>query len=132
VFAEPAVAQNVGSIEGAKKEGKLVFYTTMDFPQNAELIRLFAEKYPFWNIGIHPLETETLIKRIQGEARSRLRTWDVLLAGGGLLHSLLEANLVLSYHSPERKALSEALKDSEGYWSGYAVNLYVLAYCVFR
>jgi iron(III) transport system substrate-binding protein len=50
------------------------------------------------------------------------------MAGGGILRPLLDANLVLTYHSPERAALSDALKDSEGYWSGYAVNLYALAY----
>jgi len=128
VFAGSSSAPNIKSLDDPKKETKLVFYITMEFPQNAELIRLFAEKYPFWNIEIHPLETETLVKRIQDEARSRVFTWDVLLGGGGSLQHVLEPNLVLSYHSPERKALSEELKDSEGYWSGYAVSPYVLAY----
>jgi iron(III) transport system substrate-binding protein len=128
VFAGSSFTQNLKSHEDAKKATKLVFYTTMEFPQNTELIRLFAEKYPFWNIEVHPLETETLVKRILDEARSRVFTWDVLLGGGGSLQHLLEANLLISFHSPERRALSEALRDSEGYWSGYAVSPYVLAY----
>jgi iron(III) transport system substrate-binding protein len=128
VFAGSSSAPGITSIDDTKKETKLVFYTTMEFPQNTELIRLFAEKYPLWNIEVHPLETETLVKRVQDEARARLPTWDVLLGGGGLLGPLLEANVVLSYHSPERKALSDALKDGEGYWAGYAVSPYVLAY----
>jgi len=40
----------------------------------------------------------------------------------------MEANLVASYHSPQREAVSEALNDSEGYWSGYYINPYVLGY----
>jgi iron(III) transport system substrate-binding protein len=127
IFASSS-SPNIKSLDEIKKETKLVLYTTMDFLQNADLIRLFMEKYPFWNIAVHPFETETLIKRVQDEGRSRLPTWDVLLGGGGLLSPLLEANLILPYHSPERKTLSDALKDSEGYWTGYAVNLYALAY----
>jgi iron(III) transport system substrate-binding protein len=128
VFAEPAVAQNVGSIEGAKKEGKLVFYITLDLPQNADIFRDFAQKYPFLDLEVHPLETETLVKRIQDEARSGQFMWDVLLGGGGLLQPLLEEKLVLSYASPQRESINKALNDSKGYWSGYYLNPYLLGY----
>ena len=57
-----------------------------------------------------------------------MSTWDVLLGGGGLFQPLLEANLIASYHSPQREAVSDALNDSEGYWSGYYINPYVLGY----
>jgi hypothetical protein len=85
VLAEFSFTPESKSLEDAKKETKLIFYTTMEFPQNGELIRLFAEKYPRWNIEIYPLETETLVKKIQDEARGRAFTWDVLLGGGGSL-----------------------------------------------
>ena len=88
-------------VEGAKKEKKLVFYTTMDLPQSIEVVRDFAEKYPFLDLELHPLEAETLVKRIQNEARDGISTWDVLLGGGGLFQTLLEANLscLLSFAS---------------------------------
>jgi hypothetical protein len=77
-FVPPTFASSsspdIESPDETKEGTKLVLYTTMDFPQNADLIRLFMEKYPFWNIEVHPFETETLIKRIEDEARSRLRT----------------------------------------------------------
>ena len=40
----------------------------------------------------------------------------------------MEANLIVSYHSPQREAVSDALNDSAGYWSGYYINPYVLGY----
>jgi iron(III) transport system substrate-binding protein len=128
VFARPRSVLDLEFVEGAKKEQKLVFYTTMDLPQTIEVVRDFVQKYPFLALELHPLEAETLVERIQNEARSGMSTWDVLLGGGGLFQPLLKANLVVSYRSPQREALSDALNDSEGYWSGYYINPYVLGY----
>ena len=128
VFARPRSDLDMELVEGAKKEKKLAFYTTMDLPQTIEIVRDFAQKYPFLDLELHPLEAETLVKRIQDEARSGMSTWDILLGGGGLFQPLLEANLIVSYHSPQREAVSDALNDSEGYWSGYYINPYVLGY----
>ena len=128
VFARPRSDLEMQLVEGAKKEKKLVFYTTMDLPQNIEVVRDFAERYPFLDLEIHPLEAETLVKRIQDEARRGASTWDVLLAGGGSFQSLLEASLVVAYRSPQREAVSGALNDGAGYWSGYYINPYVVGY----
>jgi iron(III) transport system substrate-binding protein len=128
VFARPRSRLDTQLVEGAKKEKKLVFYITMDLPQTIEVVRDFAHKYPFLDLELHPLEAETLVKRIQNEARDGVSTWDVLLGGGGLFQPLLEANLVVSYHSPQREAVSDALNDSAGFWSGYYINPYVLGY----
>ena len=128
VFARPRSMLETELVEGARKEEKLVFYTTMELPQTIEVVRDFVQKYPFLGIVLHPLEGETLVKKVQEEARSGIPTWDVLLGGGGLLQPLLDANLVVSYHSPQRQAVSDALNDSQGYWSGYYINPYVLGY----
>jgi iron(III) transport system substrate-binding protein len=133
VFSQPVLARprsdlDMQLVEGAKKEKRVVFYTTMDLPQTIEVVRDFAQKYPFLDLELHPLEAETLVKRIQNEARSGMSTWDVLLGGSGIFQPLLEANLIVSYHSPQREAISDALNDSEGYWSGYYINPYVLGY----
>lgn len=128
VAARPRSVLDMELVEDAKKEKKLVFYTTMDLPQTIEVVRDFAQKYPFLGLELHPLEAETLVKRIQDEARSGMSNWDVLLGGGGWFQPLLEANLIVSYHSPQREAVSGALNDSEGYWSAYYINPYVLGY----
>lgn len=128
VFARPRSDLDTQLVEGAKKEKRLVFYTTMDLPQNIEVVRDFAERYPFLGLELYPLEAETLVKRIQDEARRGVPTWDVLLGGGGSFQSLLEANLIVAYRSPQREAVSDALNDGAGYWSGYYINPYVVGY----
>jgi len=128
VFARPRSVLDMELVEGAKKEQKLVLYITIDLPQTIQVVHHFVQKYSFLDLELHPLETETLVTRIQDEARSGMSTWDVVLGGGGLFQPLMEANLVASYHSPQREAVSEALNDSEGFWSGYYINPYVLSY----
>jgi iron(III) transport system substrate-binding protein len=128
VFARPRSDPDMQLVEGAKKEKKLVFYTTMDLPQTIEVVHHFVQKYPFLRVELQPLEAEKLVKQIQDEARSGMSTWDVLIGGGGLFQPLLDENLVVSYHSPQREAVSDALNHSEGLWSGYYINPYVLGY----
>ena len=42
-----ALATEPSVIEGAKKEGALVFYTTMDIQNSKPLLDAFTKKYPF-------------------------------------------------------------------------------------
>lgn len=128
LFARSRSTLEIEVLENAKKESKLVFYTTVELPQIIEVVYRFVEKYPFLDLELHPLETKTLVKRIQNEAQRGLATWDVLLGGGGALQPLLEAHLLLAYRSPQREGVSETFNDSEGYWSGYYINPYVLGY----
>lgn len=128
VLAGPRSVLDMQLVEGAKKETKLVFYTTIDLPQTIAVADAFIQKYPFLGLELHPLETDTLVKKIQDEARSGMSTWDVLIGGGGSFQPLLEEKLIVSYHSPQREAVSDALNDSKGYWSGYYINPYVLGY----
>jgi ABC-type Fe3+ transport system substrate-binding protein len=128
VFARPRSDLDMQLVEGAKKEKKLVFYTTMELPQTIDVAYQFVQKYPFLRIELHPAETETLVKKVQNEARSGMSNWDVLIGGGGFFQPLLDEKLVVSYHSPQREAVSDALNDSEGFWSGYYINPYVLGY----
>jgi ABC-type Fe3+ transport system substrate-binding protein len=133
IFSQSAFARirsvlDIQLVEGAMKEKKLVVYTAIDMPQNIEVVRDFLEKYPFLDVELHPREAERLVEKIQNEARRGISNWDVLIGGGGLFQPLLDEKLVVSYHSPERDAVSDALKDSESYWSGYYINPFVLGY----
>jgi len=128
VFAWPRVVFDRALVEAAKKESKLVLYSTMDLPHNIMVMRDFFEKYPFLDLEVHPLETETLIKRVQDEALSDAPYGDIFLGGGGVFQSLVNDRLVVSYHSPQRNAVSGPFTDSEGYWAGYYINPIVLGY----
>ena len=121
-------AAEIGLVDGAMKEKKLVLYSAMELPQTIEIIREFVEKFPFLDVELHPLETETLVERVQEEARFGTPGCDVLIGGGGYLQPLFEQNLLASYHSPQREFISQPLNDRAGFWSGFYLNHFALGY----
>jgi len=133
IFWQPAFARAASELElqlleGARQEEKLVFYTTMDLPQSVDVAYQFVQKYPFLRIDLHPAETETLVKKVQNEARTGGSVWDVLIGGGGSFQPLFDEKLIASYHSRQRQSVSDALVDGAGHWSAYYINPYVLGY----
>jgi iron(III) transport system substrate-binding protein len=133
ILWQPALARNRSGldtqlVEGAKKEKKLVFYTTLDLPQTISAVYEFVQKYPFMDLEVHPLETEALVERVQIEARNAMPGWDVVIGGGGLMQPLLDERLLSSYLSPERESVSRGLKDGAGFWSAFYINHFALGY----
>ena len=51
VLAGPRSVLDMQLVEGAKKETKLVFYTTIDLPQTIAVADAFIQKYPFWDLS---------------------------------------------------------------------------------
>jgi iron(III) transport system substrate-binding protein len=128
IFARDRSVLEAELVERAKTEKKIVFYTTIDLPQTLQVLYEFVQKYPFLDLELHPLETEALVARVQNESRTGTPACDVLIGGGDLFQPLFKENVLASYHSLERGAVTEALIDTQGYWSGYYINSYVLGY----
>jgi iron(III) transport system substrate-binding protein len=128
VFARSRPTLNMSVIEAAKKEKKLVVYTTADLPQVLKIASQFVRKYPFIQLELFPATDAALLKKIHNNARAGMPSWDVLSGDGSVLRPLLEQNMVAPYRSPQRPAIMNGLIDGYGYWSGYYVNPSVLGY----
>ena len=114
-------------VEAAKKEGELVYYTTMTLDQSKVVTDRFEKKY-----GIKATLFRTgggpLLNKIFTEARGGRYDWDVVVGRGEMVLPLIERKLVDSYLSPETKMIEEQLVDKQGYWTAYYVNSYVLGW----
>jgi len=114
-------------VEAAKKEGELVYYTTMTLDQSKVVTDRFEKKY-----GIKATLFRTgggpLLNKIFTEARGGRYDWDVVVGRGEMVLPLIERKLVASYLSPETKMIEEQLVDKQGYWTAYYVNSYVLGW----
>ena len=114
-------------VEAAKKEGELVYYTTMTLDQSKIVTDRFEKKY-----GIKATLFRTgggpLLNKIFTEARGGRYDWDVVVGRGEMVLPLIERKLVASYLSPETKMIEEQLVDKQGYWTAYYVNSYVLGW----
>lgn len=107
-------------IEGAKKEGHLVWYNTLVQSQANGLIHLFMQKYPFINATFWRGGAMAVYSKLMIEARAGRYDWDALsMTNPEFVLDLKQKNLIGRYLSPERSMFSEDLKDQEGFWTGY-------------
>jgi iron(III) transport system substrate-binding protein len=120
-------APNPKLLEAAKKEGELIYYTTMTLDQSKAVVDRFEKKY-----GIRATLFRTgggpLLNKIFTEARGGRFDWDVVVGRGEMVLPLTERKIITSYHSPEAKMIDEQLVDKEGFWTAYYVNSYVLGW----
>src|SRR5437667_2631900 len=85
VFASPARAEAPPAetitprlIEAAKKEAKVVLYSSMDLPVGEKLGKAFEAQYPGIQIQIERSGSERLFQRIDQEFASGIRACDVI------------------------------------------------------
>ena len=115
-------------IEGAKKEGEMIWYTTMTLDQSKQVVDRFQQKYPFIKPELFRTGGGPILNKILTEARGGRYAWDVVVGRGEMVLPLMEKKLLASYFSPEAKMIDSDLVDKEGYWTAYYINAYVLGY----
>src|SRR6059036_1483842 len=115
-------------IEGAKKEGQVVWYSTMTLDQSKVVVDHFQKKYPFIKPELFRTGGGPLLNKILTEARGGLYAWDVVVGRGEMVLPLKEKNLLAAYRSPETKMIDKDLTDAKGFWTAYYVNAYVLGW----
>src|SRR5918995_4903782 len=85
IFASPVRAQapepvaiTPDLVEAAKKEGKLIFYSSMDLPVGEKLGKAFEAKYPGIAVQIERSGSERLFQRVAQEFGSGIRAADII------------------------------------------------------
>src|SRR5437899_7071070 len=85
MFASPVRAQapepvaiTPPLVEAAKKEGKVVLYSSMDLPVGEKLGKAFEAAYPGMSIQIERSGSERLFQRIDQEFASNIHAADVI------------------------------------------------------
>src|SRR5258708_30604364 len=113
-------------IEGAKKEGKLVLYTSMAIDTSKPLLDAFVKEYPFIKADLVRAGEEQLMNRVLSETRAGQWLFDAISTSA--MGALVDRHLITPYVPPERDAFLNEFKDSQGYWTGVFVNNLVLCY----
>jgi len=118
--------QQSALIEGAKKEAKLVWYTSMAIDTSKPLLDAFLKEYPFIKADLVRAGEEQLMNRILTETRAGKWSFDAVSTSA--ISVLAERKIITPYLSPERDAFINEFKDPHGYWLGVFVNNLVVAY----
>ena len=109
-------------LNGAKKEGKVVYWTTMRATDAQALVDGFEAKYPFVKVENVRISGDQLIERAIAEYRAGNVSADVLDAFS--FKVLQNRGLLQPYASPEARYYPTDYKDAQNYW--------VTLYCAYN
>jgi iron(III) transport system substrate-binding protein len=98
----PAAEREKKLIEGAKKEGEMVWYTNSGIENATRYIQSFKKKYPFINANFWRSKTRQVTQRIVAEANAGKHLVDVIKPSTDLLPVFLDKNLIGKYDTPIR------------------------------
>ena len=115
-------------VEAARREGEIIWYTTMSLDQSKEFMDRFIKKYPFLRPSVFRSGGGALLNRVSSEAKAGKYLFDVVHGTGEIVLPLMELGLLAPYNSAERKMIPDDLKDGKHYWTAVYVNSIVLGH----
>jgi iron(III) transport system substrate-binding protein len=115
-------------VEGAKKEGKMVFYTSVETAFARSLTTAFEAKYPFIKTDIFRSTHDRIVSRMNLERKAGNYATDTISVGEFETYHMQKSGLIAPYKSPMAAAYPEGFKDPNGYWTDLYDNLLVTAY----
>jgi iron(III) transport system substrate-binding protein len=102
---------------GARKEGELVWYSTMNRENSQELINLFEKEHPYVRIKLLNGSAVQTMTRVSSEYSAKSYLFDITHIRGLFLAPLRKRQIIAAYRSPFRDALRPGYKDNEGYFN---------------
>lgn len=113
----PATERQQRLIDGARKEGELVWYSTMNRENSQELINLFQKDHPYVRVKLLNGSAVQTMTRVSSEYSAKSYLFDITHIRGLFLSPLRKRRIIAAYRSPFRDALRPGYKDNEGYFN---------------
>ena len=119
-LAGPLYAQTEPQkIEGAKKEGSVYWYGSMNVDDASALIAGINKKYPFIDVKRSRAANAPVLSKLDVEARARGLNVDIIDLDGFYVSPVLKRNYWVRYVSPELASYPKELSDPRGLWAGF-------------
>lgn len=119
-------------LDGAKREGKVVWYTTLAADQNKQLAGAFETKYPGIKVETFRTGSSALAQRVLTEAKARRHIVDAFETTLPGLLTFRDNQLLLPYTSPHLTAFPEEAKEKGPknlvYWTNVRESYIGFAY----
>ncbi len=128
--APPASAVTPQLIEAAKKEGKVVWYTSVDLPLAEKVAKAFEAKYPGISARVERTGAERVFQRIAQEYGSNIRAVDVVNSSDAAHFIVWKRQNMLEAYLPEdvAKFYPAEHKDPDGTFASFRVWACIIAY----
>jgi iron(III) transport system substrate-binding protein len=128
VGSAPALAQDA-RVEAAKKEGKVVWYTSLALPTAEKIGKLFEAAYPGIKVEVQRTGSQRILQRVMQEQQANLKLVDVIhTSDAGHFVLLKEKKLLMKYTPAGVDAFPAGFKDKDGYYFTLRATVNVIAY----
>lgn len=127
-YGGEADPRSAALLDGARKEGKMVFYTSVETEFARSLTSAFESKYPFIKTDIFRSTHDKIFSRLNVERQTGTYTADAISVGEFETYHLQKRGFIAPYKSPFAAVFPEGFKDPNGYWTDLYDNLIVTAY----
>jgi iron(III) transport system substrate-binding protein len=114
-------------LEGARKEGELTLYTSMQMESSAPLQKAFEEKYGV-KIRMWRGSGKDILRRAVTEAQANRNDLDIVESDGFALEALYREMLLEAVKSPYHADLIPEALRPQGQWVGTRVNIFTAVY----
>jgi len=116
-------------LEAAKKEGKVVWYTSLALPTAEKIAKLFEAAYPGVKVEVHRTGSQRILQRVMQELQANLKLVDVIhTSDAGHFVLLKDKKLLLKYTPAGVDVFPPGFKDRDGYYYGLRATVNVIAY----
>jgi len=127
--AATASSAQDGRVEAARKEGKVVWYTSLALSSSEKVAKLFEAAYPGVSVEVHRTGSQRVLQRVMQELQANLKLVDVIhTSDAGHFVLLKEKKLLLRYTPAGVDAFPSGFKDRDGYYYGLRATVNVIAY----
>ena len=128
--APPASAVTPALIEAAKKEGKVIWYTSVDLPLAEKVAKAFEAKYPGVAVRVERSGAERVFQRIGQEYGSNIHAVDVVNSSDAAHSIVWKKGKLLEAYVPEdvAKFYPAEHKDVDGMFASFRVWVCIIAY----
>lgn len=118
--------------EGAKKEGKLMWYTSLTGGPNTQGPKVFEAKYPGVKLEVYRGNSDAIIQRVLQEAQAKRFLVDAIETTFPVLKVMQEYKLLAPYFSPHLAQYADEAKEKADkglvYWTTDRESYIGLAY----
>lgn len=124
-----ARAQDAQLLAAAKKEGKVVWYTSLAIPSSTAISHYFQNKYKGIEVEVHRNGSQRVLQRFMQEASAGLKNGDIVhTSDAGHFELLKDKGMLLKFTPQAVGAFPDGFKDKAGFYYGMRATLSVIAH----
>ncbi|HEX3176524.1 MAG TPA: extracellular solute-binding protein [Methylomirabilota bacterium] len=126
--AVPVAAQDA-HLEAARKEGKVVWYTSLALSTAEKVAKLFEAKFAGVKVEVQRTGSQRILQRVMQELGANIKNVDVIhTSDAGHYVLLKDKKLLMAYTPAGAERFPPGFKDRDGFHYGLRATVNVIAY----